>query len=84
MFKTPDGCVWQVFQVAPSPSLPQPMHEALADGWLCFLTAEGQRLRLMPPPPGWEELDGEELVVLLGRAVSVPDLPGSPSAQDAP
>lgn len=62
----PDGTVWEVWDVLPGlqlgprsgrgPLLPDEM----ADGWLCF-DGPGEKRRLFPIPPSWEDSEDEDL-----------------------
>jgi hypothetical protein len=48
---------------------------SLAQGWLCFESANGKR-RLAPPPVLWEEIAEEELLALWSQAEVVPPRAG--------
>ncbi len=77
---------WQVWDVRPSwltaaklvgggtpTGTPRPvLQPALADGWLTFESASGERRRVAPIPVGWDGLDDAGLGGLLGRATPVP------------
>lgn len=76
IFTDPDGTVWQAWSVIPGEHGEWPEHarkqlpEAMADGWLCFESAEEKR-RLHPLPPGWDERSDEELRAFCASASRV-------------
>lgn len=59
-FTGPDGTSWQVWDVVPGQHSDWPeqarkhLPEALGAGWLVFESA-GEKRRLNPIPPGWDE-----------------------------
>lgn len=82
-----DGVVWNVFDVFPierqlAPGRPTPTRLApeMASGWLAFQSESGERRRVVPAPPGWEQLGDPGLLALLATATSAP----APSVAVAP
>ena len=75
-FTDPDGTEWQVWSVVPGEHSEWPEHarkhlpDAMAEGWLCFESA-GEKRRLHPLPPGWDERGDDELRALCTQAVRV-------------
>ena len=79
-----NAVVWQVWDVRPSwlaaaklvnaaAGVTRPLLQpALADGWLTFESASGERRRVVPIPDGWDMLDDAGLDGLLLRATPVP------------
>jgi hypothetical protein len=65
-FSAPDGRVWQAWKVDPREHADWPararlqLPETMAEGWLCFESAEEKR-RLRPVPPSWEEGTEDDL-----------------------
>ena len=76
--------VWQVWDVRPSwlaatkqvnaasASARPLLQPALADGWLTFESASGERRRVVPIPDGWDALDDTGLDRLLTLATPIP------------
>ena len=57
------GRAWSVWEMTPE-NMHRRSRDALgsfAEGWLCFESALGEKRRLSPIPPGWEEVPDEEL-----------------------
>jgi hypothetical protein len=78
-----NAVIWQVWDVRPSwltsarllgsvSGIRPILEPALADGWLTFQSAAGERRRVVPIPEGWDSLDGAALDGLLTRATPVP------------
>lgn len=65
-FISPDGTVWQAWNVNPGEHAQRPVHarlhlpESMTAGWLCF-ESEFEKRRLHPIPPGWEDHSEEQL-----------------------
>jgi hypothetical protein len=51
------------------------LQPALADGWLTFESASGERRRMVPIPAGWDAMDDVSLDRLLTRATPIPPRP---------
>ena len=79
------GVEWQVWAVHPStparlpaadgpagPQLRPLLAPHLADGWLTFESAAGERRRIVPIPAGWDALDDAMLGRLLRQATPQP------------
>ena len=62
------GTMWRVWQTVPD--VQSVLHTPLRDGWLTF-ASDKERRRLMPIPPGWEDVDEERLALLCRAAVPV-------------
>lgn len=68
------GVRWRVWQVQPgsfaAASVVGRLPDEFCGGWLCF-ESEGEKRRLMPVPPSWDERSDSELDVLRRAAESV-------------
>jgi hypothetical protein len=63
------GAAWKVWNTAPVPGAV--LSSVMRDGWLTF-ECDGERRRLAPVPPDWEQLTAAELERLCGAATSAP------------
>lgn len=70
-FTDGDGQAWRAWDTYPQNR--GIVTAPYAEGWLCFESRGGKR-RLSPIPPGWDELPGERLCVLLRAAGQVAPL----------
>jgi hypothetical protein len=64
------GRGWTVWEM-----IPERMHERMRStlgpfeaGWLVFECTTGEKRRLSPIPPGWDDLPATDLETLCGRA----------------
>lgn len=67
------GVEWMVYEVNPADAawrLAESLPEGFRNGWLCF-ESQTEKRRLMPLPPGWQELSIEQLSGLIGIATLV-------------
>lgn len=77
VFRDPEGCEWQVWDVVPSREVETGSRRhhylppEMAQGWLCF-EAGDQKRRLTPFPADWEEREDELLHLLCRSAEPVP------------
>lgn len=75
-FATPDGTVWDVWDVHPGShsQRPTPVRAALPEdirsGWLAFESVRG-KCRLSPIPPAWQDWSERELIEALESAKAV-------------
>lgn len=71
-FVDPDGIKWQVWEIKPDVAGKvggtARVHPNLADGWLCFESANGEKRRLAPIPPDWTRYTSSQLIGLCGSA----------------
>lgn len=66
--KDQNGTTWRVWDTDPHQFAGrQVIAEDYASGWLTFECGDEKR-RLAPSPPGWESMDGAELMRLLREA----------------
>ena len=77
------GVTWQVWAVLPVAIEPNrivdpttgvdrlPLPPELAEGWIAFQSARGERRRIGPLPDGWDTLDDDALLAVLDRAARV-------------
>ena len=74
------GVQWTVWAVTPTWAQQQPgpnervvkVSPRLVEGWLAFESANEERRRLTPIPPGWESLVDAELATLCAGAPPAP------------
>lgn len=66
-----EGRSWRVWHVVPQSQVLRMAAPAMNGGWLCF-ESDGDKRRLPGPPAGWEGLNDDALVEMLGRATPVP------------
>ena len=72
-FTDEHGISWTVWAVVPSAtSVPRAnVPTPLAEGWLAFESARGDRRRLAPIPDSWEKASDSHLAQLLAKATPV-------------
>jgi hypothetical protein len=76
-FTDPDGTVWEVWQVTPTSvrnaagEIRGAVEPGYEHGWLCFENKNGDKRRLLPVPPDWQNLTDARLEALWGQARSV-------------
>jgi hypothetical protein len=88
VFRDPEGCEWQVWDVVPSRELESGSRRhhylppEMAQGWLCF-EAGDQKRRLTPFPVDWEERGDDVLHLLCCSAEPVAPRASRSAAIDA-
>ncbi|HET9634855.1 MAG TPA: hypothetical protein VFP26_02910 [Gemmatimonadaceae bacterium] len=67
-FVDPDGIKWQVWEIKPEVADrlggAARVHPDLAEGWLCFESANGEKRRLAPVPADWTRYSFPRLIAL--------------------
>jgi hypothetical protein len=80
-FTDSEGTVWEVWQVTPSSvknaagEIRGAVEPGYEQGWLCFENKSGDKRRLLPVPPDWENLSDNRLEALRQQARSVKKKP---------
>lgn len=62
-----DGRHWRAWNTFPASDRPRGVASSMVDGWLTFEHGT-ERLRIAPPPQGWEVASDEQLRAWLGEA----------------
>jgi hypothetical protein len=88
VFASPDGAVWQAWDVpgrdpAELGDARGGLREALQHGWICFESG-GEKRRLTPIPPRWEQRSEAELWLYCRVADRADPGPGPPPPDDPP